>query len=215
MMRRFLVFGFLVLCLAAPAAAQYHVEASGFVGWTVSDGVSFNGLPINGAVYTRADPKDSADFGFTFGGYLTPQVEIEFLWSRQMSAMEVRGTGPTLSGDMNVDNYHGNFVYNFGDEDLTVRPYLLMGLGATSFGESTFPSRTVPGDSQFSWALGAGVKAFPSPHVGLKAGMRWTPTYIKSDPGGTWCDPFWGCYTYANPYYANQFEFSGGIVARF
>ena len=36
---------------------------------------------------------------------------------------------------------------------------------------------------------------FPSPKVGIRLETRWTPTYIKTDPEGYWCDPYWGCYT--------------------
>lgn len=215
MMRRFLAVAF-VLCLAAPAAAQYRVEASGFVGWTFSDGVTFdNATPINGALYDRVDPKDSVNYGFTFGVYATPQAEIEFLWNRQPTTLEVRGTGPILSGDMNVTNYHVNFVYNFGDEDVAVRPFIFGGLGATSFGDAKFPTRTIPGDSKFSWALGGGIKAFANKNVGFKAMARWTPTYIKTDQTGWWCDPYWGCYAVGNAQYSNQIDFSGGIVLRF
>jgi hypothetical protein len=44
---------------------------------------------------------------------------------------------------------------------------------------------------------------------------RWTPTYIKSDAEGWWCDPYWGCYVVGDAQYSNQFELSGGIVLRF
>jgi hypothetical protein len=215
MIRRVLSIAVLIACVASPALAQGRVEVSGFFGWTFSEGVSFDGIPVNGAVYNRADPKDSQGFGFTFGGYLTPQAEVEFLWSRQMSKLEISGTGPTLSAPMNVDNYHGNFIYNFGDEDRKARPFIFIGLGATSYGDVKFSGRTVPGMSKFSWALGGGLKGFASPHVGFKGMFRWTPTHIKTEGAGWWCDPWWGCYPIGTAYYSNQFEMSGGIVARF
>ena len=57
-------------------------------------------------------------------------------------------------------------------------------------------------------------KFFVSSHLGFRVGMRWTPTYIKTDPGGYWCG-YWGCYSTGNPQYANQFDFSGGVTIRF
>jgi hypothetical protein len=45
--------------------------------------------------------------------------------------------------------------------------------------------------------------------------MRWTPTYIKTDAAGWWCDPFWGCYLVGNAQYSNQFTFEGGVTFRF
>jgi hypothetical protein len=44
--------------------------------------------------------------------------------------------------------------------------------------------------------------------------LRWTPTYIKSDPAGIWCDPFYGCWALSDTQYSNQFETSGGITVR-
>jgi opacity protein-like surface antigen len=118
-----------------------------------------------------------------------------------------------------VRNYHGYVAYNFGDPDAAVRPYVLGGLGATQYGTLDVSvggfDRSVDGDTQFSstWALG--VKLFPSPRFGLRLEGRWTPTYIKSDAAGWWCDPFWGCYVVGSAQYANQFELSGGITLRF
>jgi hypothetical protein len=60
-----------------------------------------------------------------------------------------------------------------------------------------------------------GVKLYPSRSVGLRLEARWTPTYIKSDPTGWWCDPYWGCYAAGKAQYANQIELSGGITLRF
>ncbi len=202
--------------LAAPAFAQERVEIAGTFGWTFSEGVSFtNAVPVNGVLYNRADPKDSASFGLSGGFYLTPQAEIEFLWNRQASTLDVTGTGKTLSGDMKIDNYHVNFVYNAGDEDAAARPFIFLGVGATAYGDAAFATKTIPGMSRFSFAFGGGVKAWASRNVGFKAQARWVPTYIKTDGYGWWCDPFWGCAAVGNAHYSHQIELSGGIVARF
>ena len=73
----------------------------------------------------------------------------------------------------------------------------------------------MPGLTKFSWAFGGGIKAYPSKNVGFKAMARWTPTYIKTDGYGWWCDPFWGCAPVGNVQYSNQVEFSGGLLLRF
>jgi hypothetical protein len=44
--------------------------------------------------------------------------------------------------------------------------------------------------------------------------MHWTPTYIKSDPGGWWCG-YYGCYLVGDAQYSNQLHFVGGVTARF
>jgi len=52
-------------------------------------------------------------------------------------------------------------------------------------------------------------------HVGARVGLHWTPTYIKSDAAGYWCDPYWGCYLVGDAQYANQFNLNGGVTVRF
>ncbi len=215
MLRAALVLAAMGVLTAAPAFAQARVEVSGFCGWTISDGVGFDATSIGGAVYTRADPKDGASFGASFGVFITPQAEFEFLWGHRATTLDVTGTGPVRSGDMTVDNYHGHFVYNFGGTETAVRPFIFAGLGATDYGDAGFPATVVRGSTWFTWSFGAGVKAFPSRHVGVKAMFRAVPTYVKSGGDSWWCDPAWGCTLVANAQYVNQFEFSGGVVLRF
>ena len=58
---------------------------------------------------------------------------------------------------------------------------------------------------------------YRSDHIGVRLAARWTPTYIRSDPGGYWCSPFWlgGCWIIEEPNYSHQLEFSGGVTLRF
>lgn len=59
------------------------------------------------------------------------------------------------------------------------------------------------------------MKLFPfaSPKFGLRAEVRFTPTYVKSDPDGWWCG-YWGCYTVYDTQYSNQWELNGGFILR-
>jgi opacity protein-like surface antigen len=120
---------------------------------------------------------------------------------------------------MSVNNYHGYAAYNFGESDAKVRPYLLGGLGATHYNAVDFTvgntTRETEGNYQFSTTWGAGVKIYPTERVGLKLGARWTPTYIKSDTTGWWCDPYWGCFVTSDAQFSNQFAFTGGVTIRF
>ena len=120
-----------------------------------------------------------------------------------------------MSVPQTVYNYHGYFAYNFGDTDAAARPYILGGLGATQYGSLDTAVGEIGGETQFSstWALG--LKMFPGKNFGIRLEARWTPTYIKSDPEGYWCDPYWGCYTVADAEFSNQYELSGGIILRF
>jgi outer membrane protein W len=211
----------LLPAMAAPAAAQARVEVSGFVGWAFSDGVSGTAFVApDGEIYDRIDPKDSVLYGFSAGYLVTPNVEVGFLYSQQASKLLLDGTAERELGDLTVSTYHGYFAYNFGEEEAPVRPFILLGLGATTFGDvdidvSGLDNRTVSGESQFSGTIAAGVKFFFHKNVGARAAFRFTPTYIKSDAAGWWCDPFWGCYLVGDAQYSNQVEFSGGLTFRF
>jgi outer membrane protein W len=210
----------LVPAMAAPAAAQARVEVSGFVGWAFSDGVSGDPvLAADGNIYDRIDPKDSVIYGFSAGYLVTPNVELGFLYSTQPSTLVLGGTADRDIDDFSVSTYHGYFAYNFGEEEAPVRPFILIGLGATSFSsfDATFAGQTreISGETQFSGTLAAGVKFFFHKNIGARAAFRFTPTYIKSDAAGWWCDPFWGCYLVGDAQYSNQVEFSGGLTFRF
>ena len=210
------------LLSAGPALAQTkRVEVSALVGWTFADGVS--GDPIraaNGNTYDRVDPKDSFNWGFSVGGLATDNVEIGFLFGQQKSTLQISGTATTDLGNMSINTYHGYFAYNFGDPEGAIRPYVLAGLGATNYGGVGFTradgsAGETASKTQFSTTWGAGVKFFMSPAVGARFGIRWTPTYIKSDAEGWWCDPYWGCYVVGDAQYSNQWDFSGGVTFRF
>ena len=125
----------------------------------------------------------------TAGFYASPNALIEFMYARQSSELVARGAGErdvTVS-KMNIDNYHVNFVYNWGEADAKLRPYCVCRPRRDQLlaRHVPFPSALrgeLDGNAQFSTTWGAGVKYYLAPSVGLKAGMRWTPTYIKSDP---------------------------------
>jgi hypothetical protein len=62
--------------------------------------------------------------------------------------------------------------------------------------------------------MGGGVKIYRK-QVGARLEARYTPTYIKSQATGWWCDDYWGCYVTEKSQYSTQFELSGGVTVRF
>ena len=118
---------------------------------------------------------------------------------------------------MKVNNYHGIFTYNFGYEDSMTRPFIFGGLGATNWTPGDVEGLSIESATKFSTTWGGGVKVYPIQNVGVQVMGRWTPTYVKSDPGGLWCSPYWGwgCYVLSEPDYSNQLELSGGVTFRF
>jgi outer membrane protein W len=221
MSSRTFVLAALVASASGVASAQDHrVEVGGNIAYTLSDGVTFDGLAVGGNVFNSIEPKDSVAYGLNLGVFVTESLQVEFLWSRQDSNLQAGGTTEMEITDLSVDNYMGNVVYHFGDSASGVRPYVFGGLGATSYGSLSFvglngQQREIGGETKFATNWGAGLKLYAGERVGLKLGARWTPTYVKSDPAGYWCDPYWGCYTVGDAQYSNQFEFSGGLFFRF
>jgi opacity protein-like surface antigen len=216
----FVLVSLFVLFVSVNSASAQRVEASVGVGYSASEGISLDNRPLLGQVYDTLAVDSGATFNLTFGVFATEQAEVEFLFSRQNSRLQGDGPGGKLPiSELAVYNYMFNFVYNWGSRDAKVRPYLFGGLGATnySFGDNLLVGSTgnIGGESRFSTNWGGGVKFYFTPNVGAKVGLRWTPTLIKSDPAGVWCDPFYGCWTLVDNDYSNQFETSGGITFRF
>ena len=209
-----------VLVAVGPAAAQ-KVEVSGLIGWTLSDGVEGEAvLAGDGNLYDTVDLKDSVSWGFGVGFNASDNFEVGFLYGQQLSTLEISGTATREIGDVKINTYHPYVAYNAGAPDAPVRPYFLVGFGATNYSNVEFTrangqAAETGSETQFSTTWGLGVKVFGGSNVGFRAGLQWTPTYIKSDSEGWWCDPYWGCYTVADAKYANQFQFNGGVTIRF
>jgi hypothetical protein len=221
MFKRIVVAAGLFVMAGSPAFAQGRVEVSVFGGWTFSDGVSLDGaiLAGDGNLYDRVDPKDAGSFGFSIGVLASENAEVGFIYGLEPSSLVFGGTNEREVGDLDVTTYHGYFAYNWGAADSPVRPFLFGGLGATNFGTVDVTvagvNRSIGGQTQFSTTWGGGVKFYPAPRFGVRAALRFTPTYIKTDEEGWWCDPYWGCWVVGNAQYSNQFEFSGGVTFRF
>jgi opacity protein-like surface antigen len=212
--------GLFLMTGVVPAFAQGRVEVSGFVGFSIADGVDGNAiLAGDGNIYDTVEPDDSAVYGFTVGFLAGEGAEFGFRWAQQPTSLLISGTTETNIGDMSINSYHGYFAYNFGEADARMRPFVLIGLGATSFGSVTVNTGlrdfTTNGETQFSTTWGGGVKIFPNPRVGVRLAVEWTPTYIKTDTAGWWCDPYWGCYLVGNAQYSNSLQFNGGVTVRF
>jgi outer membrane protein with beta-barrel domain len=221
MLKRGIVTALLFLLAGVvPAFAQGRVEVSGFVGYSLADGVESDPrIAGDGNIYDTVEPADSAVYGFTVGFLVGEGAEVGFRWAQQPTTLNISGTTERELGDLSINSYHGYFAYNFGETDAKMRPFVLIGFGATNYGSVDVTvagvDRSLPGETQFSTTWAAGVKYFPNPKVGVRASFEWTPTYIKTDSAGWWCDPYWGCYLVGNAQYSNSIQFNGGVTFRF
>jgi opacity protein-like surface antigen len=220
MRRRAAFILFVLLVSYAPAAFAQRAEASVNVGYSVSEGISTENHSILGRSFDTIAADSGASFNFTFGYLFTDSSGVEFLWGRQNSRLQADGPAGKLPiSELAIYNYMFNYIYNFGLRDTRVRPYLFGGLGWTqySFGNFLVAGGTgdIENETRFATNWGGGVKFYFAPNVGAKVGVRWTPTYIKSDPAGLWCDPFYGCWQLVDDDYSNQFETTFGVSVRF
>ncbi len=219
--------------LATPAWAQqdYRVEIEGFGGFTWSDGVPIRPQTIGNETIDEVAPKSGGSYGLGVGVFLSEYVELGFQFTQQFSVLEATVNGPVVSSlatttrdvaDMKVNNYHGVFIFNYGFEDSTIRPFFFGGLGATQYDPEeltvqTLGSQPIEGTTRFSATWGGGVKFYPGSNVGITVTGRWTPTRINASPRGIWCSPSWvgGCVRLANPNYSHQFQLASGVSLRF
>lgn len=210
----------LLLSLPLAMAQDNRLEINGTVGYNFSSGVDVSPQDFEGSTVDRLSPISAFSYDVGVDVFLSEGWALGFNFGQQQSKLRgrVRNGADIDFADLDINNYHGIFTYNFGDEDSDVRPYMFGGLGATQYKPGDFDGYAIDSRTKFSTTWGGGVKLFPSEHFGFKGGVRWTPTYIMTTSDGIWCSPGWwwgGCWAVGNDHFSHQFEFSGGVIARF
>ncbi|GMR22140.1 MAG: hypothetical protein BMS9Abin37_0468 [Acidobacteriota bacterium] len=217
------IAGALILTLALGtmvSAQDTRIEISPFFGYTLSEGFTVNPNTVAGIIVDKVNPTSGISYGVMFNVNVNENMQVGFLYDNQESNLELKGRGvlgKVNAADLKVRNYHGIFTYNWGDSRDSTRPYIFGGLGATQYSPGDVMGFAIDGETKFSSTWGGGVKFFASPHFAINIMGRWTPTYIKSDPGGIWCSPYWpgGCWQLSEPDYSNQLQFAGGVTFAF
>lgn len=221
-----LVLAAAVAALATPTAANarddYRVELSGTMGYTFSEGIRISPTEIEDddgdliGVVRGLDVASGWSYGAGIDLLVTPEFSVGFNWAEQKSRLdaELQYTGKREITDLTVDNYHGVLTAHWPNPWRAATPFFMFGLGATQYRFSDIAGQEVSGDTRFSTTWGFGAKFYGDGPLGLRLMGRWTPTYIKSDSGGFWCNP-WGCWQSVEHDYSNQFELVGSVLARF
>ena len=137
-------------------------------------------------------------------------------WNKNQAdtrAQPIGGGSSIKVFNLNQNQYMANFLLHLTDREERFRPFVFFGLGANSLD----PDRSsVNGTTRFAASLGGGAKYNIGRHFGLRAQLKWSPTYITTTNGGYWCDPFWGgCWTVGNSHYLHEFDITGGFTLRF
>jgi len=227
MLRRIAIVTIWSTLVEVPALAQ-RTEGSVSIGYSANDGIASGSRFLFGQTYDTAGIDSGASFNATLGVFATRGLEFEFLFSRQDTDLSADGPGGGLQITRTaVYNYMGNVVYNWGDEDSVLRPFVFGGLGATHYDFGDFNDFLLPqpvqgrrfhadgSETQYASNFGGGVKFYFTRYFGAKATVRVTPTYITSTHGGTWCDPWYGCWPVYDDHYSTQWDTSVGITFRF
>jgi outer membrane protein W len=188
-----------LVLLAAPASAQ-RTELTLQAGYSTPGGIAQKALHVQ-------DLEVEGDFtwGFAATRFFSPHLGAEISWARQETSIGLStSSGSATLFDMKLGQLHGSLVYEFGQEEAPLKPFVSAGLGA-----SFFSARDMDGETKLSMGLGAGFRWLPRRSIGARVQARYNPTYLN-DSSSDYCDPFGFCQSWLH-----QFELTGGVVLRF
>jgi len=219
-----LLTGLVALVAVAPVvhAQVQGIEITPTFGYRFSGNLSSQQSYIGYYIDSIKVP-NSVSYGLTLEYPFHPSMNAEILWSHQASKIEVTGKPVTPSGsystttiaDLGIDTIQAGILWQSGRSGDRFRGFFDLLIGATILSPS---NSAVPMSSltRFSASIGGGAKLFVSDNIGFKFSARYMPVYINSsDSGYYYCDEYWGCYTYYNTTYLNQFDTSAGLIIRF
>lgn len=158
-------------------------------------------------------------YGLTAEWAFRPNATIELLWSHQDTDLKLKYRQDPPEGysdiltPLKIDTIQIGGLWMFGRDRAKVRPYLDLLLGASILSPSTPRFDTLV---RFSGSVGGGAKLYFSDLFAARLGIRFMPVYINStSTGWGYCDPWWGCYTYYDSNYLNQWDAYTGLTFRF
>jgi opacity protein-like surface antigen len=191
-------------------AQQGRFELTPMIGYRLNSDINETDV----AKYSQLRFEDAATFGIAATWNTSPftSVEIEYTYSSYDATAVPRSTG-TAQRTVNVAQhnvlFNGLYLFNTGNPRF--QPFILGGVGAAILA----PDGNLDSVTNFAFTLGGGVKYYASDRVGIRGDIRWMPQYLYSTDGGTWCDPFYGCYYYPNDHIISQWDFKLGVIIRF
>ena len=162
-------------------------------------------------VSTRVVINSSPTYGLAFGVRYNDEDVIEFRWARQETKLHIVDaiTVPALQRVI-LDQFHMDFSHEYVIREWPVwaRPYVIGSVGATRLSSTA----TTASFTRLSFGLGAGLKAFPSRHVGFKLQAQWLPLWVNPDITA-FCS--FGCVIHLGGQMSSQGEVTIGPIFRF
>ncbi len=203
----------LAICLIVGSATAMgqNVELTGFIGRQWNGGVD-----VSTVLFRRLEVQSGTNYGLSAGFLRGDHFGFEFMWAYNKAdtlAQPAAGGSDVKVFTLDTNQYIGNFQYHFAGREKPLRPFLLIGAGATNL----HPARAgVDSTTRMVGDLGAGVKYNFSRHFGLRLQAKWSPAYITTTKAGYWCDPFWGgCWTVGDNHFLNEIDGTAGLTFRF
>ncbi len=138
-------------------------------------GYRFGGEVENLTTGKKYDFKDAPAYGlFLDYAPLDSFGRFELLWSRQDTSVDFQGQNGLGNVDLTIDVIQVGGVAEYGSEAL--RSYVSAHLGATHYSAQDYRD-----DTKFSFGIGAGVKAYLTKNLYLRADIRGFCTVLESE----------------------------------
>ncbi len=219
LMRKILVFVFVLTCGASCALAQesitQKIELTPFAGTRFGGKININD-PSNPNIDYLAI-KSSIDYGAFFDYTIWDNFQAEVMWVRQPSALSAHDfTNNTLTQltTSDLDSFTFGAAYSFKPVDAKLKPYIAGGLGFTNFTNTDNPNNVFLGfNNRFSYNIGGGLKYYFSKYAGLRFDLRYAPT--RTLPQNVQQCSLYGCFQGVQTGHANQGEANLGLILRF
>ncbi len=188
-------------------------SASGSIPLTGDDGVDHGSIHVS----------STYNLGATFAVNLNPLDAVEASWQRQLTdgrlptAIVVpQASGSSTDFDLRIGQYHCNFLHHYLSADPKAMPYVMAGLGATTYRASR--AGWSGSRSYFSFSVGGGVKYFFTRNLGIRGEARWSPTLISASDSSFWCSVGGAgatCVVHLKTSLQHQMDVTGGVIFRF
>jgi len=189
----------------------------------------FGGFTASGGIPIRTEDdidrrsvnvSSSFNLGANLAINLNELDAVEAHWQRQFTEGRLPPDLPFLSGrsttfSLKIDQIHCNFLHHYRIADHRARPYVMAGLGVSTY----YADSNGEGDSKshFSFALGGGMKYFITSRFGFRAEARWSPAILSSSGSNVWCIVAGGaiCRIDLRTAVQHQLHLTGGLAFRF
>jgi opacity protein-like surface antigen len=182
-------------------------DLSAFIGYRTS--ITFTSQTTN-TTGTEVILDANPSFGASFGFRINEEDLVEFRWARQDTRVHPQSIASQPNERVILDEYHGDFTHEYVLENWRpwARPYVMASVGATHIADT----KSAFDFTRFSFGIGAGVKFYPTRHLGFKIQGEWLPIWV--DPQATViCGG--GCIAHIGGTLSNQGEFVVGPILRF